>query len=100
MTFTCGEWLRSDTKRTASKRERSSYFPYRRKPMKFTAVVCTLTLSLAVPVASRCAAAAFPQQGSNRVAERTAEGKKANYASGNSLGLITEQVEEVAKEPN
>ncbi len=66
--------------------------------MKLTAAVCTLTLSLAVPVASRCAAAAFPQQAPNRVAELTAECKKANYASCDSLGLMYEEGDGVAKD--
>src|SRR5260370_35678426 len=66
--------------------------------MKFIAAVCTLTIALAVPVASQCAATAFPQQGSNRVAELTAECKKANYASCNSLGLMYEEGDGVAKD--
>ncbi len=66
--------------------------------MKFTATVCALTLSLAVPVASRCAAAAFPQQAPNRVAELTAECKKANYASCDSLGLMYEEGDGVARD--
>src|SRR5260370_17517938 len=66
--------------------------------MKFIATVCTLTIALAVPVASRCAAAAVPQQAPNRVAELTAECKKANYASCDSLGLMYEEGDGVAKD--
>jgi TPR repeat protein len=66
--------------------------------MKLTVTVCALTLSLAVPVASRCAAAAVPQQDPNRVAQLTVECKKANYASCNSLGLMYEEGDGVAKE--
>src|SRR5260370_32716914 len=66
--------------------------------MKFIAAVCTLTIALAVPVASQCAATAFPQQGSNRVAQLTAECKKANYASCDSLGLMYEDGDGVAKD--
>src|SRR5260370_42054206 len=66
--------------------------------MKLTAAVCALTLWLAVPVASQCAAAAVPQQGPNRVAELTVGCKKANYASCDSLGLMYEEGDGVAKD--
>src|SRR5260370_23865518 len=66
--------------------------------MKLTAAVCALTLWLAVPVASQCAAAAVPQQGPNRVAELTVEGKKGNYGSCDSLGLMYEEGDGVAKD--
>src|SRR5258708_38163843 len=66
--------------------------------MKFTATVCAVTVLLAVPVASRCAAAAVPQQDPNRVAQLTVECKKANYSRCNSLGLMYEEGDGGAKD--
>src|SRR5258708_22989870 len=59
--------------------------------MKSAATVCTLTLLLAAPLASQCAAAAPPQQGRDGVAQLSAECEKAKYASCNSLGLMYEE---------
>src|SRR5258707_12288715 len=66
--------------------------------MKPTATVCTLTLLLAAPLASRCVAAALPQQGRDRVAQLSAECEKAKYASCNSLGLMYEEGNGAAKD--
>src|SRR6267378_250186 len=66
--------------------------------MKPTATVCTLTLLLAAPLAPRCAAAAIPQQGRDRVAQLSAECEKAKYASCNSLGLMYEEGNGAAKD--